>query len=47
MAGCVEEDTQDTATLSLIDLSRLEKLNTGFNALGIEAVTKAVDNENF
>lgn len=47
MAGCVEEDTQDAATLSLIDLSRLEKLNTGFNALGIEAVTKAVDNENF
>ena len=47
MAGCVEEDTQDTATLSLIDLSKLTKLNRGFNALGIEAVTRAVDNESF
>lgn len=47
MAGCQAVDTQDAATLSLVDLSKLKKLKMTYNALGLEAVTKVVDDSSF
>lgn len=47
MAGCQAVDTQDAATLSLVDLSKLKKLKMTYNALGLEAVTKIVEDSSF
>ncbi len=47
MKGCRAAGTEDTATLSLIDLSKIPAVNLTFNALGLEAVSVAVDNDDF
>ncbi|MBQ9451728.1 MAG: hypothetical protein IJU65_00315, partial [Desulfovibrio sp.] len=45
MAGCKEEDSEDSATMSVTDLSRLPQVNAAWNRLGLEAA-RAVKNNN-
>ncbi len=47
LEGCRKEGTEASATLSLIDLSRIAYLNMTYNALGLEAVSRVVDDESF
>ncbi len=45
--GCRQAGTEDNATLSLVDLGKIPLLNLTWNALGLEAVSVAMDNESF
>ncbi len=47
MEGCQSAGTEGSATLSLIDLEKIPFLNKVYNALGLEAVSKAIDNSSF
>ena len=47
MEGCLREGTERSATLSLVDLGKLPVLNMTYNALGLEAVVKVMENESF
>ena len=47
MEGCEAAGTEGDATLSLIDLSKLPSVNTAYNALGLEAVSVAVEDPGF
>lgn len=47
LQGCEEAGTAGKATLSLIDLAKIPLLNLTYNALGLEAVTAAMDDQNF
>lgn len=47
MEGCRMEGTEGNATLSLIDLKALPNLNMTYNALGIEAIGAAMENDAF
>ena len=47
MEGCRREGTEGSATLSLVDLGKLPVLNMTYNALGLEAVVKVMENESF
>lgn len=47
MEGCMDEGTEGNATLSLIDLEKIPFLNMVYNALGLEAVSKAIDSSSF
>ncbi len=44
MQGCVEYDTADAATLSLIDLSRIPYLTVAYESFGLEALKNARQN---
>jgi len=44
MKGCKEEGTEDSATLSVIDLSKVPALRTAYESFGVEALRHAVDN---
>lgn len=45
--GCEEVGTEGKATLSLIDLAKIPLLNLTYNALGLEAVSTAMDDQSF
>ena len=47
MQGCRAVGTETSATLSLVDMTKLPALNIAYNALGIEAVSVAVDQPDF
>ena len=47
MEGCRMEGTEGNATLSLINLEALPHLNMAYNALGLEAVGVAMENDAF
>ena len=47
MEGCRREGTDGNATLSLVDLEKIPFLNRVYNALGLEAVCKAIDSTSF
>lgn len=47
MEGCRMEGTEGNATLSLINLEALPHLNMAYNALGLEAVGAAMENDAF
>lgn len=44
MEGCVAVETEDTATLSVIDLSKLAPVGRAYKNFGIEALEQASDN---
>ena len=45
--GCKEAETAGNATLSLVDLARIPFVNLAYNALGLEAVSLAMDDDSF
>lgn len=47
LEGCKEAQTAGNATLSLIDLARIPFVNLAYNALGLEAVSLAMDDDSF
>ncbi len=47
MQGCRDAGTEASATLSLFDMAKLPMLNLAYNALGLEAVSAAVDDPGF
>ena len=47
LEGCEEAQTAGNATLSLIDLGKIPFLNLAYNALGLEAVSLAMDDDSF
>lgn len=47
LEGCNEAQTAGNATLSLIDLAKIPFLNLAYNALGLEAVSLAMDDDSF
>ena len=44
MELCRQEDTADTATLSVVDMTRLPALTTAYDAFGTEALARAAEN---
>ena len=46
-AGCVESQSADSATLSVVDLSKLDILSTAYENFGIEALKLSSQNKNF
>jgi len=47
LKGCKAVGTHENATLSVVDLARLPQLNMVYDALGLEAVGAAVDDDRF
>lgn len=47
LEGCEEVQTAGNATLSLIDLVKIPFVNLAYNALGLEAVSLAMDDDSF
>ena len=47
LEGCEEVQTAGNATLSLIDLAKIPFVNLAYNALGLEAVSLAMDDDSF
>ena len=47
LEGCKEAQTAGNATLSLIDLGKIPIVNLAYNALGLEAVSVAMDDSSF
>ncbi len=47
LEGCKEAQTAGNATLSLIDLAKIPFVNLAYNALGLEAVSLAMDDDSF
>ena len=47
LEGCEEAQTAGNATLSLIDLAKIPFVNLAYNALGLEAVSLAMDDDSF
>ena len=47
LEGCEEAQTAGNATLSLIDLGKISFVNLAYNALGLEAVSLAMDDDSF
>lgn len=47
LEGCEEAQTAGNATLSLINLAKIPFVNLAYNALGLEAVTLAMEDDSF
>ena len=47
MKGCRDKGTEGNATLSVVDMAKLDMLNMTYNAFGLEAVSVAVDDTGF